>query len=236
MSHPAAFRAAAARSVVAKDLIVTLGIRPSRADTGFGYIQCGDVLSDGLHVVTHFAEKPALAVAQAYVAEGDYLWNAGIFAFSPDVMVGELAERRPDILATVKHALAMSRSDGHALLLDDASFAAVPSISLDTAVMEGCRRAAVIPCELGWTDLGTFDAIWRQGPRNEDGNVLHGRAVALETTGTLIIAQDRTVAVFGVNDLIIVATSEAVAVLPRDRAQSAGLLASAAMSIEQSTS
>jgi mannose-1-phosphate guanylyltransferase/mannose-6-phosphate isomerase len=233
VADPAAFRAAVARGLGLSEHIVVLGVEPTAPDTAYGYIQRGAPLGEGTHSVTRFVEKPSAARAEAYLAEGGYLWNAGVFLSTPEVLLSEMAAHRPDILAGADRAL-RAPADG-VVTLDEACFAEVPDVSFDVAVMEHTPRAAVAPCAPGWADLGAFDALWRQGPHDEGGNRLQGEAVALDTTGSLVWADGVAVAVLGVADLVVVATPAAVIVLPRERAQevrtlSAALHASAAAS------
>ncbi len=219
VADAAAFRAAVARGLGVPDRIVTLGITPESPETGFGYIQRGEVLAPGVHAIVRFAEKPSRPVAEAYVADGGYLWNAGVFLFAPAVMLAELAAHRPDVLAAVDEALAAAGRDGHTLALPDDAWAAVPPESIDIAVMERTALGAVAPCAPGWADIGAFDALWRLGSPDADGNVLRGDAVARETRGSLVWADGPIVAVLGLTDVCVVATRDAVVVLPRERAQ-----------------
>jgi mannose-1-phosphate guanylyltransferase/mannose-6-phosphate isomerase len=215
------FVAAVARSAeTARDYIVTFGITPSRPETGYGYIQCGEPLAEGVFKVARFAEKPARAVAEAYLAEGGYSWNAGIFLFAPDTMLAEMANTRPDILEAALDALAASpRSDKGVIALDPVRFAACPSESIDYAVMEKTQVAAVAPGEFGWADIGSWSELWRLGPHDADGNRLRGDVLALDSRGSLVWSDGPTVAVLGLEDMVVVATGDAVVVAPKARAQ-----------------
>ncbi len=215
------FVAAIARAAgIARDHIVTFGITPSRPETGYGYIQQGEALAPGVFRVARFAEKPKSEVAQAYLAEGGYSWNAGIFLFSPDTMLAEMAQSRPDILEAAHDALAASPQDADGTIaLDPALFAACPSDSVDYAVMEQTRLAAVVPGDFGWADVGSWSELWRLGPHDEGSNRLRGDVLAIDTKGSLIWSDGPTLAVLGLEDLIVVATGDAVIVAPKHRAQ-----------------
>lgn len=204
----------------ARDHIVTFGVTPSRPETGYGYIQQGEALAPGVFRVARFAEKPGRDVAQAYLAEGGYSWNAGIFLFAPGAMLAEMASSRPDILEAAHKALAASpqAADG-TIALDAALFAACPSESVDYAVMEKTQIAAVAPGDFGWADVGSWSELWRLGPHDAGGNRLRGDVMALDTTGSLVWSDGPTLAVLGLEDLIVVATGDAVIVAPRTRAQ-----------------
>lgn len=214
------FRTAISQALAAaQDHIVTFGITPTGPETGYGYIQSGTPLGDGVCEVARFAEKPDVATAEAYVADGGYHWNAGIFLFSPQVMLDEMRRFRPDIVEGALAALASAPRLGAMLHLEDAVFARCPAESIDFAVLEKTDRAAVLPCEVGWADVGSWSELWRLGPHDAERNVVRGDAVVMDSRGSLVWAEDRTVAVLGVDDLIVVASGDHVIVLPRARAQ-----------------
>jgi mannose-1-phosphate guanylyltransferase/mannose-6-phosphate isomerase len=216
-----AFVAAVARAAeTARDHIVTFGVTPSRPETGYGYIEQGPPLADGVYKVARFAEKPRREVAEQYLAQGGYSWNAGIFLFAPDTMLAEMAVTRPDILEAAHDALAASPVDAEGVIaLDPKLFAACPSESVDYAVMEKTRVAAVVPGDFGWADVGSWLELWRMGPHDADGNRLRGDVIALDTKGSLIWSDGPVVAVLGLEDLVVVATGEAVVVAPKARSQ-----------------
>ncbi|WP_174300233.1 mannose-1-phosphate guanylyltransferase/mannose-6-phosphate isomerase [Caulobacter sp. S45] len=220
IADPAAFHSAIARGARQPDHIVTFGIAPTGPETGYGYIQCAEALSEGVFKVARFAEKPKLEVAQAYLAEGGYYWNGGIFLFAPEVMLAEMAAHRPDIHATGLEAVDAAGRDGLFVRLDDGRFIAIPSDSVDVAVMEHTRLAAVAPCDIGWADVGSWSELWRLGGKDGEQNLIRGDAVALDTQGSLVWSDDgMEVGVVGLRDVVVVATPGAVIVLPRDRAQ-----------------
>lgn len=215
------FVAAVARAAeTARDYIVTFGVTPSGPETGYGYIQADAPIAEGVFRVARFVEKPKKEVAEAYLAEGGYSWNAGIFLFSPEVMAAEMAKTRPDILEAAADALAASarREDG-VIALDLGLFSACPAESIDYAVMEKTRLAAVAPGEFGWADVGSWSELWRLGPHDADGNRVRGDALVMDTRGSLVWSDGPTVAVLGLEDLVVVATGGAVVVAPKARAQ-----------------
>jgi mannose-1-phosphate guanylyltransferase/mannose-6-phosphate isomerase len=221
VAAPSTFRQAIARGAPsARTHILTFGVTPTRPETGYGYVQCGEPLMDGVFKAARFTEKPELDRAQAYLEEGGYLWNGGIFLFSPGVMSREMRLFRADIVEAAAAALASAKREGPFLWLDRAAFAHCPSESLDYAVMEHTEWSAVTPLDAGWADIGSWAELWRLSPHDEAGNALRGPALALETEGSLVWASPgRTVATLGVEDLIVVASDEAVIVLPKSRAQ-----------------
>lgn len=219
VADPEAFwRAVEAGAAVAAERIVTFGIRPSGPETGYGYIRCATPLGDGVFAVERFFEKPDRKTAEAYVGDG-HVWNAGIFLFSPAVLLQELGRWRPDVLAQATESLMRARRSGADVWLDADAFAACPDVSLDYAVMERTDRAAVVPCEIGWADVGSWSELWRHGARDDDGNRVRGEAVLLDSEDCLVWSDGAPVAVLGVRDLVVVATADGVLVAPKDRAQ-----------------
>ncbi len=220
IANAASFRAAVKRGATAPDRIVTFGIAPTGPETGYGYIQQGRGIGEGVFEVARFAEKPAQVVAEAYLAEGGYAWNGGIFLFAPEVMLAELAAHRPDILETTAAALDRAERDGVTVRFSDEDFAAIPSESIDFAVMEHTKLAAVAPCDVGWADIGSWSELWRLGDKDARGNVQRGDTVVLDSDDCLVWAdQGMEVGVVGLRDVVVVAAGGAVAVLPKDRAQ-----------------
>ena len=217
----AAFRdAIAAGARAAATHIVTFGIEPDGPETGYGYIQAGAPLMEGVFAVARFVEKPKREVAQAWLDEGGYYWNGGIFLFSPAVMLAELAAARPDIHDAALAALEGSPINDGVVVLDDALFAAVPAQSIDVAVMEKTRLAAVAPADVGWADVGSWSELWRLGPTDSDGNMVVGEALLHDVSSSLVWSDGSvTLAVIGMEDVVVVVSGGAVAVLPKSRAQ-----------------
>lgn len=195
--------------------IVTFGIVPTSAETGYGYIEKGGSI-DGAFEVERFKEKPELDEAQRLFEDGRHLWNSGIFVVTAQVLLDEAAAHAPDILEGVRGALSGPRGD---VLELDAAFADVERVSLDHAIMEKTDTAAVVPIEVGWDDVGSFNALWAVSDQDDHGNVISGDTVTLDVNGSLVLATSRRVAVAGLDDVVVVETPEAVLVLPRSRSQ-----------------
>ena len=214
-----AFLAAIERAApFAKERIVTFGITPSRPETGYGYIKRGDALAPGVFEIESFREKPNAATAQEYLEDGGYSWNAGMFFFSPSVLLKEF-DASADIRDGALKSLKKAQRTGNQILLDEAAFAKIHSQPLDIAVMERTRRAAVVPCDIGWADVGSWDEIWRLSPRDTRGNAVHGNIATVDSANNLLRSEGLKLCVAGVHDLIVVATPNAVLILPRGRAQ-----------------
>ncbi len=206
----AAIRQAAA-CCAEQDQLVTFGIDPTAPETGFGYIQRGAALADGVFAIKQFVEKPSRAVAEGYVADGHYFWNSGIFLFRAATYLAELERLQPAMLAACRAALAEATDDLFFRRLGD-NFAAIKGDSIDYAVMEHTAKAAVVPVEMGWSDVGSWQAVWQDGQKTADGNVLHGDACTIETRDCYIQSDHKLVATVGVKDLVVVATRDAVLV------------------------
>ena len=220
IADPEAFvRVIAAAAKTAADHIVTFGIEADRPETGYGYIQQGGLLDEGVFAVRRFAEKPSRERAELYLAEGSYVWNAGIFLFAPNVMMREMTALAPNIAKQSSLALTDAAAKGRVVHLDRVAFEACPSEPVDIAVMEKTRLAAVAPCSMGWADVGSWSEIHRLGLKDGTANLLHGDAVAIESTNCLVWTDGAPVAVIGVDNLVVVSTSEGLVVLPMDRAQ-----------------
>ncbi|GHU05214.1 mannose-1-phosphate guanylyltransferase/mannose-6-phosphate isomerase [Alphaproteobacteria bacterium] len=204
-----------ALDLVSKDMIVTFGVKPDRPETGFGYIE-----AEGSKVL-RFVEKPDEETARSYLATGNFFWNAGIFGFKADVLLRELARYAPKLVTAVETCLASSRgqrADISVLELEASSFAAAPDISIDYALMEKSDRVAVTPCDIGWSDVGSWTAFCALNDADPTGNHVQGRQVLLEDVENCDIRSgDRLVAVLGVEDLLIVDTPDAVLVAAKDR-------------------
>jgi len=219
IADAAAFRAAVRRgAAVAAERIVLLGIKPTRAEAGYGYIKRGAPLGEDLFEVDAFYEKPDAATAERFVEAGDYSWNASYFLFSPEVLLAEMTASRPDIAAAAIAALPAVVDDSP-LLLDAEGFAHCPAEAVDRAVMERTKRAAVVLCDFAWADVGAWDEVWRLSDVDGDGNTLRGDVHLTDVRDSLVWSEGATVAAIGVSDLVIVATEAGVLVAPRARAQ-----------------
>jgi len=219
----AAFRAAVDRAARAARAgrLVTFGIQASRPETGYGYIRQGPAIAGapGAYAVAGFIEKPDRARAEAYLASGEYSWNSGLFLFPAALYVQELERLQPATLAACRQALERARRDLDFLRLDQASFAAAENLSVDYAVMEHTPLAAVVPVEMGWSDVGTWEALWQIGAKDAAGNVALGEVLAEEARNCYLRAEHGLVTALGVEDLVVVATADAVLVAARERAQ-----------------
>jgi len=217
----AAFRAAidAALPLARDGWLITFGITPDKPETGYGYIRRGPEITGGVHKVEAFVEKPDLARAQSYLAAGDYSWNGGIFLFRADAYLAALDRYEPLMVKAARTALERGeRRDGF-VRPEAEAFLASPSESIDYAVMEKSDRVAVVPVEMGWSDVGSWDALHLLGPGDDKGNVIQGDVVAIDTRNCLIRSEGPVVTTVGVENLIIVATRDAVMVLPRGASQ-----------------
>ncbi len=218
-----AFEKAVRAAALAADAgrLVTFGIQPSHAETGYGYIQSGTALegAEGCFAVSRFVEKPDVATAQTYVESGDYFWNSGMFLFKPSVYLAELEKFSPQIVAQTKLAIASSYQDLDFCRLEEKAFAASPSDSIDYAVMEQTQLAAVVPASMGWNDVGSWTALREVQTQDAQGNALRGDVYVDGVTNSLIRSESRLVAAIGVQDLLIVETSDAVLVAHKDKAQ-----------------
>lgn len=224
IARPEAFRRAVAIAsrAAAAGKLVTFGIRPQSPETGYGYIRRGPAL-DGQHdvfAVDRFVEKPDQATAQTYLASGEYDWNGGIFLFRATDLLDEMERLAPGMVPACRAALAKARRDLDFTRLDKEAFAACPSRSIDYAVMEKTDRAAVVPVDMGWNDVGSWDALWAVSRRDGQGNAASGAALMEESANCYIRSEDGIlVATLGVQDLVVVATNDAVLVADRKRAQ-----------------
>ncbi len=223
---PAGFRAtvAEARSAAEAGRIVTFGIEPTFPSTAYGYIEQGDDLPGSAHVraVRRFVEKPHAAAAQQYLLEG-YLWNSGNFLFRADVLLAEYARFAPGSLAAITDAVArartdLARKDLGARVLDADAFVRAEKKSIDYAVMERTQLSAVVPGRFGWSDIGTWDALWDIAEKDEDGNVARGDVTLVGTRNTYAATDGVLVGVIGMEDTVVVATRDAVLVCSKSRA------------------
>lgn len=201
--------------------IVTFGIRPLYPETGYGYIRQGLPLnaSEQAFAIERFVEKPPLETAGEFIADGRYLWNTGMFMFRTDRLLQELARQDPAILAAARRAVEAARRDASGLHLCQSAFSRAPKRSFDHAVMEHTRSAAVVPGRFDWNDLGSWSALWELDEKDTLGNVVMGNAVAGNVSGSYIRSSGPLVAVDEVEDLIVVATGDAVLIVRRDKAQ-----------------
>lgn len=229
IGKPEAFRECLghASAVAGNGYLVTIGIVPRRAETGYGYIKQGEALPasgrreggrGGAFRVARFVEKPDRVTAERYVSEGGYLWNSGMFVWRASLILDELTRHAPGVSAAASRiAEAMSSGADDARLR--ALYEAAEAVSIDYAVLERSTRVAVVPAEFGWSDVGSWAALDDVAAKDERGNVLTGRVVDVDSQRSIVYAQDRVVATIGLNDLIVVDTPDATLVCAKDRAQ-----------------
>ncbi|HEU0045949.1 mannose-1-phosphate guanylyltransferase/mannose-6-phosphate isomerase [Sphingomonas sp.] len=216
-----AFHAAVARALplVAQGWLATFGIEPQAPETGYGWIQRGDAIGEGVFRVRRFVEKPPRDAAEAMLAAGDHSWNGGIFLFRADMYLQALAQHAPAILVAAEAAMRKATTQGSHLIPDGGEFAACPDESVDYAVMEKADRVAVVPVAMGWSDVGSWDALHAISDRDAAGNAHGGDVVAIDTRNCLVRSDGVRVALVGVEDLIVVAAGNDVLILPRGRSQ-----------------
>lgn len=224
-----AFEAAVATAIPAAlaGQLVAFGIVPESAETGYGYIEQGEALEDlpNVHGIRQFVEKPGAAAAAAYVEGGRHFWNAGIFLFRPSAYLAALREHAPAVASASAAAMTKMTVDGQFVRPDSPAFLACPSDSIDYAVMEHTDRAAVVTVEMGWSDVGSWDALWRIGEADDFGNVMQGEVVTVGAKNSLFRSENGPmIAAIGVEDLVVVSTKDCVLVVPRDRAQDVKLV------------
>ncbi|WP_142809030.1 mannose-1-phosphate guanylyltransferase/mannose-6-phosphate isomerase [Tepidiphilus olei] len=224
ITDEAAFRRAVgqAAQLASQQRLVTFGVVPDRPETGYGYIEAGEALGPGRAVV-RFVEKPALDLARQYLEAGNFYWNAGMFCFQAGVLLEQMARYAPDVAEAAARCWERTRerctSETALLELDAESFAAIPDISLDYALMERSEAVAVVPAEFDWSDIGSWCALSVLATPDEAGNRARGEALFFDSRNTYVHSEDRLVAALGVEELLIVDTPDALLVAHRDKAQ-----------------
>lgn len=216
-SFVAAIRAAV--PIAREGRLVTFGIRPDRPETGYGYIKRGREIAPGIFQVERFVEKPDGATAAAYLESGDYDWNGGIFLFSAGAYLAALSHYGQDIAGAVARAMAGASRDGVRVRPDPAFFSQARSQSIDHAVMEHAENIAVVPVDMGWSDLGSWKALYEVSEKDGDGNSVSGEAVLVDASNCLIRSGNQMVVAMGVENLAIIATGDVILVVPREESQ-----------------
>lgn len=217
---PAFLRAIAAAQPFARDgWLVTFGIRAHTPETGYGYIHLGEALGGGVRRVEAFVEKPAREIAERFVEGGHHAWNGGIFLMRADRYLEELGAHAPAILDATRATIDNAATSGIEVVPEAQSWAACPSDSIDYAVMEKADRVAVVPVDMGWSDIGSWDALHALVDGDQDGNVVRGDTIVIDSRDCLIRSEGPLVATVGLEGVTIVATADAVLVVARGRAQ-----------------
>jgi mannose-1-phosphate guanylyltransferase/mannose-6-phosphate isomerase len=225
ITDQAAFERALVHGIAAaaEGKVVTFGIIPDSPRTGYGYLRYGEATATGGYRLEAFVEKPRLAAAESYLAEGNYLWNSGIFLLRAKRWLDLIGKYRADILQAVNRAYDHGKQDMDFFRVDAMEFEASPADSIDYAVMEPLSQypgeTEVVPLNAGWTDVGAWEALWEVSPRDDNGNAVHGDVYAYASKSNLLFAESRMVAAVGVEDLVVVETPDAVLVAHKDRAQ-----------------
>jgi len=195
--------------------IVTFGVRPTRPAIDYGYIHMGDLIAPGIFAIKEFVEKPDVKAAERYVANG-YLWNSGNFLFRASLLLDEYRNFEPESAAAVAASVADAGTDLGFVTLDPRSFACTAAKSIDYAVMERTMRSAVMPVTYDWSDVGSWHGVWELSKHDTFGNAAHGAAVFVDTRGSYVVSEEQVVALSGVEDLVVVATGDAVLVARRE--------------------
>jgi len=226
MADVDAFREKIAAGVhhAANGKIVTFGIRPSSPAIGYGYVGRGEPLGDDAFTVAEFVEKPDLVRAEGFFASGTYYWNSGIFLCRADVLMREMERFCPEILQCCTEALVHGSADLDFVRLDRSAFESCPSLPIDTAVMEHTRQAVVLPMNIGWSDVGSWNALWELGEKDPDGNVMLGDVIALDSHDCYLRSEHHLLATLGVDGLIVVDSGDAVVVAHKDHTSGVGEL------------
>lgn len=220
--HRAVHEAAA---LGAEEHLVTFGVVPTSAETGYGYIQQGSPLQAGGHAVQRFVEKPDTATAELYLANGGYLWNSGMFLFHASIYLAELERFEPDVLAACRRALPEASADAGTdtlypfLRINAEAFRKSPDISVDYAIMERTEQATVVPLDTSWSDVGSWSALWAISEQDSEGNVIRGDVLTEEVQNSFLDTEDTLLTCLGVENLVVVATKDAVLVADRKRVQ-----------------
>ena len=219
ITDQAGFQAAVAQacSIAEQGGLITFGIVPEAPETGFGYIKA--TAGEGVRSIECFVEKPNADTAKAYVESGDYFWNSGMFLFKASRYLEELACSHPEMLPLAKRAVDCAQTDADFIRLDANAFEAMASDSIDYAVMEKTRHGFVLPISVGWSDVGSWQALWQVSEQDGNGNAHQGDVLAVDCQNTLAIGEKRLIALLGLQDIVVIDTDDAVLVAHKDRAQ-----------------
>lgn len=204
--------------------LITFGIRPTRPDTGFGYVKAHRGVTPEVYEVDRFTEKPDAVTAERFLKEGDYYWNSGMFVWRASVILAEIRQHLPAVDKVIQTIIAESRSPGEFQQATfqqavEKHFSAMPSISIDYGVLEKSSRVSLVPCDIGWNDVGSWQAVHEIAAKDENGNALQGNVIALDCKNSLIRAEKRLVAAIGVEDLCVIETADAILISKSDQTQ-----------------
>lgn len=210
--------------LAAQDMLVTFGIVPTKAETGYGYIKQGNAIDNESYVIAQFVEKPDEVTAQQYFESGDFLWNSGMFMMKSSIWLKQIGQHAPDILSACELAYSNGTEELDFYRIEDKAFTACPSDSIDYAVAEKMvsdseTKAAVVRLDAGWSDVGAWAELWNIGDKDESGNVTQGDVVAINTEDSMLISKDRLIAAVGLKDIVVVETPDAILVANRDQVQ-----------------
>ncbi|HTM46435.1 MAG TPA: mannose-1-phosphate guanylyltransferase, partial [Polyangiaceae bacterium] len=204
-------------------VIITLGIKPTRPDTGFGYIEVGPEQNPGVHRAKRFVEKPNQAVAESYLRGGQHLWNSGMFFFRADVLLAAVAQHLPALDTGLKEiAAAAAQGEQAEQRKTDEIFGSFPAVSIDVGIMEKVDAVNVVPASFGWSDIGSWAAVWELADKQGEGNATTADTIVVNAKGNLVrdfSGSPRTVALVGVDDLCVVQTDDAILIVKRDQSQ-----------------
>ena len=216
-----AFQAAVkkAETLAEKGFLVTFGVVPTEAQTGYGYIKRADEMAGDAYKVAEFVEKPNAEIAQQYVDSGEYYWNSGMFAFKASRYLEELEKFAPKMYKSSKIAFEQAGIDEDFVRLNECEFVQCPSDSIDYAVMEHTEAAVVIPLDANWNDVGSWTALWEVADKDTDNNAISGDVIAIDTENSFIHSANKLVATIGLKDYVVIETDDAVMVAPKDRVQ-----------------
>jgi len=219
----AALQAALAKAAAAAraGAIVTFGMQPTAPEVGYGYIETGEALPGSADVkrIARFVEKPDAARAAEFLKTGRHLWNSGMFVATATTMLAELETHAPEVLKGVRAAVAGAARDGDFIRLEAAAFTATPAISIDYAVMERTQKSAVVPASIGWSDIGSWAALWEVQPKDAAGNATHGPVALVDAKNCYVRSEGILTGVIGLEDVVVVVTDDAVLAMHRDHAQ-----------------
>jgi mannose-1-phosphate guanylyltransferase len=204
--------------------LVTFGITPTAPETGYGYIEAGSPIAGPVATVKRFTEKPKRPEAEAMIASGNYLWNSAMFMIGVEAFIEECHALAPDIISAAEEAVAKATIDLDFVRIDPEAFAQAPNISVDYAIFEKTKKAAVLPVSYPWSDLGSWDAVWKASPRSDDGNVSTGSVTFDGTKGSLVVTEKAHVAIGGLEDVVVIASEDAIYVGRLSDAQRVGPL------------